>query len=61
MVATCVGGLVGSAIYELLIEVHHPEQEGTKTTDNLQDLELEKSQKESEKPNQGKVMEEQTT
>ncbi|XP_034157370.2 aquaporin-10b [Pangasianodon hypophthalmus] len=56
LVATCVGGLVGSLIYELLIAVHHPEPEVTKTVDNLQDLELEVSQKESEKPNQIKVM-----
>lgn len=61
LVATCVGGLVGSLIYELLIGVHHPEQEVTKTIDNLHNLELEVSQKESEKPNQIKVMQEQTT
>lgn len=57
MVATCIGGLVGSLIYELLIAVHHPEQEVTKTTDNQQELEL----KVAKKPNEVKVKWEQTT
>lgn len=59
MVATCVGSLVGTMIYELLIAVHHPE-EVTETMEILQDLELEGSQKKSEKPVQINVMEEQT-
>ncbi|KAK3508481.1 hypothetical protein QTP70_030948 [Hemibagrus guttatus] len=59
VVATCVGGLIGSLIYELLIAVHHPEQEVTKTVDNLQDLELDASQKESDKPDELKVTQEQ--
>ncbi|KAG7325595.1 hypothetical protein KOW79_010520 [Hemibagrus wyckioides] len=59
VVATCVGGIVGSLIYELLIAVHHPEQEVTKTVGNLQDLELDVSQKESDKPDELKVTQEQ--
>ncbi|KAK2864484.1 hypothetical protein Q7C36_003638 [Tachysurus vachellii] len=60
VVATCVGGLVGSLIYELLIAVHHPEQKLTKTNNNQHNLELEVSQKESDKPDQIKVIPEQT-
>lgn len=44
-------------IYELLIAVHHPEQEDTTAIN----LELEESQKESEKPDQIKQMQEKTT
>ncbi|XP_035385064.1 aquaporin-10b, partial [Electrophorus electricus] len=37
--APCVGGLVGSLIYELLIGVHHPEPDLNKTVVTLQELE----------------------
>ncbi|XP_062867184.1 aquaporin-10b [Trichomycterus rosablanca] len=60
LVATSLGGLVGSLIYELLIGVHHPEPELTKIIDNLKDLELDVAQQESERPNGlTKVMNEQ--
>lgn len=63
MVATCVGALVGSVIYELLIAAHHPEEEVTQTIEILQDLELEGSQKEKslKKTVQVDVLEERTT
>lgn len=59
MVATCVGGLVGSLVYELLIAVHHPDPDGTKTTDHLQELEV--SRRGSDKPDRVKEMQEQST
>lgn len=61
--ATCVGGLVGSLIYQLLIGLHHPELDATEnlTLDKVQDLELEHSQKECEKQESFKVMQERTT
>ncbi|XP_036423053.1 aquaporin-10b isoform X1 [Colossoma macropomum] len=40
LVATCVGGLVGSLIYELLIGVHHPEPDITKVKDKWQESDL---------------------
>lgn len=50
IVGPCVGALVGTLIYELMIEVHHPPvtselqtsyQEAAKDTEDKQGLELE--------------------
>ncbi|KAL7826430.1 hypothetical protein AOLI_G00316390 [Acnodon oligacanthus] len=49
LVATCVGGLVGSLIYELLIGVHHPEPDITKAMDKWQESDMKVVQQDSEK------------
>ncbi|KAI4885686.1 hypothetical protein NFI96_017633 [Prochilodus magdalenae] len=50
LVATCVGGLVGSLVYELVIGVHHPEP--NKETDNCQEQDLKAVQQDSATPNE---------
>ncbi|KAG9279367.1 aquaporin-9-like [Astyanax mexicanus] len=49
LVATCVGGLVGSLIYELVIAVHHPVPDMTKEV-NMDGVQEENSEKPKEIP-----------
>ncbi|XP_071759166.1 aquaporin-10b [Centroberyx gerrardi] len=59
LVATCVGALLGSLIYELLIEVHHPQSPtelqalGHGATEGKTGVELEGVEPDSEKPKEG--------